>query len=367
MRILDQIDRDLVQLALIAERDEVVGDVDRDGGTQRGYLLDPVRRAVHHIAQPDALAVAALRRRVAAQVVDDVARALGPLQRAVDHRIEVLHHPVEPQLLPARLELGAERVVLAPAPRRIEERAQALRILAQRVRVRVDRADRIVQLVRDAGDQAAERRELFRLNQLLLRPLQLEVRVVERIIGTAQLADRPSDQHDAGETVARVVTRGAVHRQRRAAVPAKQIELAIGDDFIARSMQQAADQLGILRREQRLHRPLAQVGFGDARQFDQRLVRLLHAPLRVANDQHVEHRRQHAGDEGMRFLERAVLVLEIDFVLDEVGIDLVHLADNVDPCALAQRSEIGNLLAGDGMKETGGFLCARADIGSDVS
>ena len=48
-------------------------------------------------------------------------------------------------------------------------------------------ADRIVDLVRDAGDQAAERGELLRLDQALLRVLQLAQRVLGMLLGSLEL------------------------------------------------------------------------------------------------------------------------------------------------------------------------------------
>ena len=53
----------------------------------------------------------------------------------------------------------------------------------------------------------------------------------------------------------------------------------------------------------------------------------------------------------MRFAERVVLALEVDFVADQVGIDLVHLPDDVDPRAFVESRELRRVLAGNAMEQ----------------
>ncbi|MPM70940.1 hypothetical protein SDC9_117902 [bioreactor metagenome] len=68
-------------------------------------------------------------------------------------------------------------------------------------------------------------------------------------------------------------------------------------------------------------------------------IDLLDAAVAVADDQDVRHRGEHALDELMRLFECGILLLEGDFVLQEVVIDLVHLLDHLDPGLLAGRGE----------------------------
>ena len=60
-------------------------------------------------------------------------------------------------------------------------------------------ADRVVELVGDAGDEAAERGHLLGEHQLLLGLTQILVRGGEFGIGATQLADRTADQHETDE------------------------------------------------------------------------------------------------------------------------------------------------------------------------
>ena len=57
--------------------------------------------------------------------------------------------------------------------------------------------------------------------------------------------------------------------------------------------------------------------------------------MRIANDQNVRNRFDDAGNEGLRFLQRSILALEICLVAEQIGIDLIHLADDFDPRVLA--------------------------------
>jgi hypothetical protein len=90
------------------------------------------------------------------------------VDRLVDQRDDLVAHVVEvgraalrrQRVARGRLELRQQRVV------RGEHVEQAAHPRAQRVEVRADEADRIVDLVRDAGRELADRRELFRLQQL---------------------------------------------------------------------------------------------------------------------------------------------------------------------------------------------------------
>ena len=109
----------------------------------------------------------------------------------------------------------------------------AQRIFLERVHIREDEADWVVQLVRHARDQPAERRHLLGEDEVLLRLLQLAMRLIEALIGAAQFAKRQAHHHAAGVTPLMVEPRGAVHREgggRAARIP--QANLAIGNSAI---------------------------------------------------------------------------------------------------------------------------------------
>ncbi|CAJ2877925.1 Uncharacterised protein [Burkholderia pseudomallei] len=69
-------------------------------------------------------------------------------------------------------------------------RDQRAEIAAERVHVRQHEADRIVDFVRDAGGELADRRELLRLQQLLMRMCELAVQVRQLGMARGQLGER---------------------------------------------------------------------------------------------------------------------------------------------------------------------------------
>jgi len=80
----------------------------------------------------------------------------------------------------------------------------------------------------------------------------------------------------------------------------------------------------------------AQQGFlGVAHQVTKRLIGLLDLPTLVARHQYVRHRRQQAVDELLGRFELRVLLLQRHFVVQQLGVDVVHLLDNVQPGVVA--------------------------------
>jgi hypothetical protein len=83
----------------------------------------------------------------------------------------------------------------APAPRAARQVAlQAVAVALQRVHVAQHEADRVVQLVRHAGHQAAQRGHLLGMQQLLLGALERLVRLAQLVVGALDLAHRPADE-----------------------------------------------------------------------------------------------------------------------------------------------------------------------------
>ena len=203
--------------------------------------------------------------------------------------------------------------------------------------IREDEADRVVQLVRHARDQPAERRHLLGEDEVLLRLLQLAVRLIEALIGAAQLAKRPAHHHAAGVTSLMVEPRGAIHREgggRSARIP--QANLAIGDRAIhAQLCQHLLDVPSAAGVENRGERLAGQFRFASARDLFECEVNALDAPRPIADRQHVRHGREHARNQRLSFLKRRVFALKLDLVLDKLGVNGIHLLDDLDPGVLA--------------------------------
>ncbi len=195
--------------------------------------------------------------------------------------------------------------------------------------------------MRDAGDEPAKRGHLLRHQHALLRLGQFLVRGIEFAVGALQFADRPADQNHADETAAMVAARRAIDRDQRVpAVGRGKRNVALRHDAaILQLRQEACDRLaavGIKEIGQR-HGEKVALAASDGR--FQRRIDLLDQPVRVADDQHVGHRRDHRADKGMRLFEPGVLFFKFGLRIDEFGIDLVHLLDHVDPDVLPALAE----------------------------
>ena len=79
-----------------------------------------------------------------------------------------------------------------------------------------------------------------------------------------------------------------------------------------------------------------QFGLGAAHQFAQRGIGFLDHAALVAHQQHVGHGREHAEDELLGLLQLGIFLLQLDFVVDELRIHLVHFLDHVHPGGLVQ-------------------------------
>ena len=181
------------------------------------HLLDLVRIG-EHLRQPggerfddrdvaDALLVGAQRERLAHHLVH------------VHHRARRVALAREGQQVADDLRgaLGLAEDRLEAAPGLVVDRA-----LRQPLGPREDRRERIVQLVGDAGDRLPERRELFRLQQLV-------VQIARLILEPLALADVAHQRLDRGAPSGRRLrVRGHLHPDRRP-VGAAQPQQVVGD------------------------------------------------------------------------------------------------------------------------------------------
>src|SRR5215831_16911629 len=170
-RVGEQVDEDLLELDRVAEHDQLVAaevelDVDR---AQPQLLLHQGQRALDHLVDVDG------RER------DRRGAAEGPQVR--DDRRRLLH------LLQGVLELTNDRLpVVSAEPHLVEDVADE----------QADVVERVVELVRDAGRELAERRQLAGLDELLLLLPQLLLPALHFLRGLTQVA------HDVDHRLAAV-------------------------------------------------------------------------------------------------------------------------------------------------------------------
>ena len=162
----------------------------------------------------------------------DVAQALlvaAQGQRFADHLVEVDHRARGVALAREGQEvaddlggaLGFGEDGVEPAARLLVDRT-----LRQPLGPGEDRRERIVQLVRDAGDRLAERRELLRLQQLV-------VEIARLVLEPLALADVAHQRLDAQRRVGRVLgVRGHFDPHQRA-VGATQAQQVVGHRAVA--------------------------------------------------------------------------------------------------------------------------------------
>ncbi len=201
-------------------------------------------------------------------------------------------------------------------------------------------ADRVVQFMRHAGHQTAEGGHLFGVQQLLLGALERFVGLVQLPVGVLQLAQRAADQHVAEAAPVGAAAHGAteVHRQRLA-IGTAEVDLQAGAGAgLAQAGEQAAQALATAGvGEQGVYRTAAQALLVAADPLAQGVVGFLDQPLRIAGQENVGHRRQQPGNELLRLLQLGVLLFQGDLVLDQLRVDLVHLADDFQPGVFVQR------------------------------
>ena len=162
-----------------------------------------------------ALLVGAQRQRLAHDLVE------------VDHRARRLPLARERQQVAddARGALGFAEDDVDAAPRRVVER-----LLGQPLGPAQDRRQRVVQLVRDAGDRLAERRHLFRLQQLLVEV----ARLIVELLALADVAHQRLDAQGPLPAPPRLGARGDLDPDD-AAVEAPQPQQIVGDRPVRRA------------------------------------------------------------------------------------------------------------------------------------
>ena len=222
----------------------------------------------------------------------------------------------------------------------VEIGEQAAAITIEREDVGVDEADGVVELVGDARHQPAQARHLFLLDQPDLRLLQLDVRLVQRLIGAAQFADRPARQHRPDAAPVGGELRRAAHRQT--------LLLAVGGakpqiDFLDLALAARGEELGepplIGLDDEFADRSADELALGAPDQAHEGGVHLADDRLLAGDDEDVGNRGDDAGNERLRLFELGVLALQVRFVAQQLGIDFVHAVDDVDPHGFAHAVE----------------------------
>ena len=87
------------------------------------------------------------------------------------------------------------------------------------------------------------------------------------------------------------------------------------------------------------HRGAAQGGITAADQLAQGRVGFFDQAVLIAGDQHVAHGGQQAENELLRLLQLGVLFFQLDLIGHQLGIDLVHFVDDVQPGRLVNAFE----------------------------
>ena len=211
----DQVEQHLLDLMAVGEHLRQAGGERVDDGDVR-----------------DALLVGAQRQRLAHDLVD------------VDHRARRLPLARERQQVAddARGALGfAEDGLEAAADRLVERRS-----LRQPLGPAEDRRERVVQLVRDAGDRLAERRHLLGLQQLVIDVARLVVELLA-------LADVADQRFDAQRCRRRPADRRApvTSTQTGGAVGAAQPQQVVGDGAVGRQALEERQRAPADRRSDR--------------------------------------------------------------------------------------------------------------------
>jgi len=172
------------------------------------------------------------------------------------------------------------------------------------------------------------------LDKLLLRPLEIVVRLPQGVIRTPQLADRPAGEHHADQLAGSRQTRRAVQRNRqRAPITTRDQQLAILHRRRTRREKLARTLARGVIGKKLAHRLAAQRILVQADNPAQRIIHLLDQAVAIAHDQNVGNRSKNAFDELLRVFQRRILLFERHFVLQEVVVDLVHLVNDLDPDA----------------------------------
>ena len=92
--------------------------------------------------------------------------------------------------------------------------------------------------------------------------------------------------------------------------------------------------------EQAQNRAAPQRFLSLAHQFAQGGIGLLDHTFLVAGNQHIAHGREQAENELLRLLQLCVFFFQLHFVADQLGVDLVHLLDHIEPGRLIHPFEL---------------------------
>ena len=327
--VLDQVHQHLQQLAGVAAHKAIRRARPANFKTRRRALFHPMAGALHHGVEFHRRDLLAHHRREALQAAHDVGGALGTFDRAVHQRGQILHDVVDAQLLAQRLELGRQLELV----HRFQVAAQTPSVALQHVHVAQHEADGIVEFVRHTRHQSAQRGHLFRMQQLLLRLLECLVRLPQLPVGTLEFAQRSPHQHAAHLAPGAVASGRAVQIDRdHQPVGAAQVDLhhrSLARGRVVHRQMPALHALVVGQQVQ--HRRALERSLAATHELAQRRIRLFDQAVLTAGDEHVAHRREQAEDELLRLLELRVLFFQLDLVGDELGVDLVHLLDHVQP------------------------------------
>ena len=163
----EQVHQDVVQLAAQAldQRQAAVVPLQAH---QAQPAAQQVERGIGRLVQVDLEQVRLVDARERAQVAHQRHGALDALDAALEERGDVRQDVVHVELRAQLLEPGQRRRIELRAVRavRLEHARQRPGIGLQEVHVAQDEADGVVQLVRDAGDETADRRHLLAVDEL---------------------------------------------------------------------------------------------------------------------------------------------------------------------------------------------------------
>jgi len=157
-------------------------------------VVDDVERGVDRSVDVGGLPpLVARRTRIALQVADDLGHARDAVTRLRHQRAHVVLDEVEVGGLARGLDVRAQRRVGDRSLGLLiggDQREDVGDVAVERCHVRLYEADGVVDLVRHARRELPDRRELLRLQELVLRALQLAIRRCELLVAPLERARR---------------------------------------------------------------------------------------------------------------------------------------------------------------------------------
>ena len=168
---------------------------------------------------------------------------------------------------------------------------------------------------------------------------------VQFAIGALQIADRTAHHHHARMPAPANFSRRPADRNRREVpVGGQQVPIALLDGLRG---GQTTCHLTAFGWHEQVNQRLAQQGFlGLAHNRAQRRVDLSNPPARIADNQHIGHGAQHRCHKGAGLFQLLVLLFQRHLAGHQIGIDLVHLVDHIDPHILGLAQHRGRHQAG---------------------